>query len=92
VLRFLFTEINYGGRVTDDKDRRLINSLILNFCAPEVLQDTYRFSASGTYYMPECETVKQVRHIWQAGPHAVGVSWSQLAAVTVHPNSQSAAV
>ena len=26
-LRFLFTEINYGGRVTDDKDRRLINNL-----------------------------------------------------------------
>lgn len=62
MLRFLFTEINYGGRVTDDKDRRLINSLILKFCSPEVLQDGYRFSDSGTYYMPECETVKQVRH------------------------------
>jgi hypothetical protein len=42
VLRFLFTEINYGGRVTDDKDRRLINTLIDTFCAPEVLDVGYR--------------------------------------------------
>lgn len=38
VLRFLFTEINYGGRVTDDKDRRLINNLIHTFCGPQVTQ------------------------------------------------------
>ena len=38
VLRFLFTEINYGGRVTDDKDRRLINNLIYTFCGPSVLE------------------------------------------------------
>jgi hypothetical protein len=36
VLQFLFTEINYGGRVTDDKDRRLIKSLVKGFCAPKV--------------------------------------------------------
>ncbi len=42
MLRFLFTEINYGGRVTDDKDRRLINNLINTFCAPEVLQPGYK--------------------------------------------------
>jgi dynein heavy chain len=42
VLRFLFTEINYGGRVTDDKDRRLINNLVDTFCGPEVLQGGYR--------------------------------------------------
>ena len=49
VLRFLFTEINYGGRVTDDKDRRLINNLIDTFCGPDVLQAGYQFSPSGTY-------------------------------------------
>ena len=35
VLRFLFTEINYGGRVTDDKDRRLMAALIQRFCGPQ---------------------------------------------------------
>lgn len=42
VLRFLFTEINYGGRVTDDKDRRLINNLIHTFCGPDVLESGYK--------------------------------------------------
>lgn len=42
VLRFLFTEINYGGRVTDDKDRRLINNLINTFCSSDVLADSFR--------------------------------------------------
>lgn len=29
VLNFLGAEINYGGRVTDDKDRILIKSILL---------------------------------------------------------------
>lgn len=61
VLRFLFTEINYGGRVADDKDRRLINSLVLRFCGPEVVQEGYLFSSTSTYFMPTCETAKEVR-------------------------------
>ncbi|GLC56009.1 hypothetical protein PLESTB_001054700 [Pleodorina starrii] len=60
VLRFLFTEINYGGRVTDDKDRRLINNLIYTFCGPQVLQPGYAFSPSGTYASPP-EVVTSVR-------------------------------
>lgn len=47
VLRFLFTEINYGGRVTDDKDRRLISNLVNGFVGPNVLDTTYSFSPSG---------------------------------------------
>lgn len=47
VLRFLVTEINYGGRVTDDKDRRLINNLVMGFVGPHVLDPGYKFSASG---------------------------------------------
>ena len=47
VLRFLVTEINYGGRVTDDKDRRLINNLVSGFVDPQVLDPGYKFSSSG---------------------------------------------
>jgi hypothetical protein len=52
VLQFLFTEINYGGRVTDAKDRRLINNLVLNFCNEDVLETGYSFSPSGVYSTP----------------------------------------
>jgi len=60
VLRFLTTEINYGGRVTDDKDRRLINALVQRFCGPQVLEEGCAFSPAGGYSMPGAETVKEV--------------------------------
>jgi hypothetical protein len=60
VLQFLFTEIHYGGRVTDDKDRRLMNNLVKTFCGPQVLEEGHAFSPSATYTVPGCETVAQV--------------------------------
>ncbi|KAG5305945.1 DYH3 protein, partial [Pseudoatta argentina] len=52
-LIYLTGECNYGGRVTDDKDRRLLNSLLKNFYNPEVIKIKYSFSPSGIYHMPE---------------------------------------
>jgi len=62
VIRFLCTEINYGGRVTDDKDRRLINNLINTFinvqaANPEPEEDV-TFSPSGVYISPPCTSQK----------------------------------
>lgn len=70
VLQFLFTEINYGGRVTDDKDRRLMSNLVKNFCSPAVLDEGYAFSPSGAYAVPGCETVAQVSTGVLQLPHA----------------------
>lgn len=36
-LTYLTGECNYGGRVTDDKDRRLLNSLLSVYYNPDVL-------------------------------------------------------
>lgn len=61
VLQFLVTEINYGGRVTDAKDRTLIANLVLNFCGPGVVQGGYAFSPGGTYrstYAPRLQLCK----------------------------------
>lgn len=52
-LAYLTGQCNYGGRVTDDKDRRLLMSLLGIFYVPEVVNDeTYKFSPSGFYYAP----------------------------------------
>lgn len=36
VINFLGAEINYGGRVTDDKDVRLIKSILKQYINAEV--------------------------------------------------------
>nr|XP_031846529.1 dynein heavy chain 3, axonemal-like isoform X2 [Nomia melanderi] len=52
-LLYLTGECNYGGRVTDDKDRRLLNSLLQGFYNPRVIGEPgYCFSPSCTYRMP----------------------------------------
>jgi len=52
-LLYLTGECNYGGRVTDDKDRRLLNSILEIYYCPEVIHDDdYRFSQSGIFYAP----------------------------------------
>jgi dynein heavy chain len=53
-LRYVTGQINYGGRVTDDWDRRCLMSLLDNYYATEVVSNPleYAFSASGTYRVP----------------------------------------
>jgi hypothetical protein len=48
MVHFLASEINYGGRVTDDQDRRTIVTILDDFINPRVVtQEDYKFSASG---------------------------------------------
>jgi len=49
VLNYLGAEVNYGGRVTDDKDIRLINSILLSIVHPAILNVGHKFSESGHY-------------------------------------------
>uniref|UniRef100_A0A8D3C1H3 Dynein, axonemal, heavy chain 1 n=1 Tax=Scophthalmus maximus TaxID=52904 RepID=A0A8D3C1H3_SCOMX len=49
VLKYTAGEINYGGRVTDDWDRRCLLSVLEDFYCPAVLLDDYLYSSSGVY-------------------------------------------
>ncbi|CAG9323486.1 unnamed protein product [Blepharisma stoltei] len=51
-IKFVTGEINYGGRVTDDLDRRCLMSTLSYFMKPEILDDAFKFSESGIYAMP----------------------------------------
>ena len=42
-LVFITGHINYGGRVTDDWDRRCLLSILKRFYVPEILEDNYRY-------------------------------------------------
>jgi len=50
---YLTGECNYGGRVTDDWDRRCLLTILADFYNPDVLQQPrYRYSSSDLYYSP----------------------------------------
>jgi dynein heavy chain len=51
-LHYAIAEANYGGRVTDPQDRRLINVVLTNFVGPQVLADSFSFSESHKYVCP----------------------------------------
>ena len=52
-LHYLTAECNYGGRVTDDKDRRLLANILDDFYQQDLLNDSFVFSPSGVYYAPQ---------------------------------------
>eukprot|EP00971_Amphidinium_carterae_P240505 4774545-Amphidinium_carterae.1 len=51
-LNYIIAEVNYGGRVTDDKDVRLISAFLKRYFNESVLEDGYKLSALETYYVP----------------------------------------
>ena len=52
-LRYLIGQLNYGGRVTDDWDRRTITNVLEEFiCDEAVNDDSYKFDATGLYHCP----------------------------------------
>lgn len=52
-LKYLTGECNYGGRVTDDKDRRLINTLLNDYYCQEIIDDDhYRFTELDMFKAP----------------------------------------
>ena len=51
-LNYLAAECNYGGRVTDDKDRRCMNTAVANIYCPAILEDGFSLTESGMYKVP----------------------------------------
>jgi dynein heavy chain len=51
-ILYLTGECNFGGRVTDKKDRRLITTIIQDYYNENVFDDLYRYSESGLYFAP----------------------------------------
>lgn len=60
-LLYVTGHINYGGRVTDDWDRRCLLSLLKNYYTTDILEDGYKFSTSGIYYAPTNGDIESYR-------------------------------
>ena len=61
-ITYITGHVNYGGRVTDDQDRRCLMSILSTYYPGEsvVQDDSYKFSDSGTYYSPKIGGFKQL--------------------------------
>jgi dynein heavy chain len=53
VLNYVGAEVNYGGRVTDDKDSRLIRCILETFLNEDVMTIGHAYSKSGIYKVIE---------------------------------------
>ncbi|XP_043945444.1 dynein axonemal heavy chain 3 [Protopterus annectens] len=73
-LTYLTGECNYGGRVTDDKDRRLLLSLLSIFYNKHLVkEEKYMLSADDVYYVPP------------HGPYQTYVDYIRSLPITAHP-------
>ena len=52
-MTYVTGQINYGGRVTDDQDRRCLLAILKQFYTDKILSDKYKFSKSGIYFAPK---------------------------------------
>jgi len=52
-LNVIVAQINYGGRVTDNKDVRTIKAILASYFTPKVMAGKLNFSSSGIYYSPD---------------------------------------
>jgi dynein heavy chain len=50
-LNYLTGQCNYGGRVTDDHDRRCLTTILRDYCNPELMDDSHKFDDE-VYTMP----------------------------------------
>ena len=51
-MNYCAGQCNYGGRVTDDKDRRCLLTILEAYFTPDILEDGFKLTPSGVYKMP----------------------------------------
>jgi dynein heavy chain len=71
-LAYLVGECNYGGRVTDGTDRRTSLNILDDYYTPNILDDDYKFSKSGTYFAPPNGTLDNFREYVRSLPYNEG--------------------
>jgi dynein heavy chain len=67
-LNYVIAEANYGGRVTDDKDGRLIKAMLKSYYTPQVMNDNFKLSKLDMYYCPPEGTLAETKQYVEGLP------------------------
>lgn len=62
-LIYTIAVVNYGGRVTDLIDERLILGLLKSYTNPKIMGGVYKYNSTGEYYNPEDLTLESIEKI-----------------------------
>eukprot|EP01135_Chromosphaera_perkinsii_P011757 Nk52_evm3s2496 gene=Nk52_evmTU3s2496 len=65
-IRYMTGEIHYGGRVTDDFDRRLLKTYCRSWFGEQMLNSNFKFYKN--YPMPTCKTVDEFNNFIESMP------------------------
>ncbi len=78
VLAYTAGHINYGGRVTDDWDRRCLMNILSNFYDPVVIKTDYFYSVSGIFRQidPENDLNVSYQLLLKQHFHLTGKAWN----------------
>ena len=69
-MQYLTGECNYGGRVTDDWDRRTLLTLLRRtYCQETVNDEDYKFDENGVFYAPADGDVRKQLHLSLTFPY-----------------------
>eukprot|EP00494_Astrolonche_serrata_P025238 UN25499 len=67
-LTYVIGQINYGGRVTDDWDRRCLMCILSRYYTSDILQDKYELDTEGQYKTPEVGKINDYKEFIQTLP------------------------
>ena len=70
-LQYNIGQCNYGGRVTDDFDRKYLMTSLAGFMTAEILQDGFPLSESGNYCAPTESSYEETLEYIESLPQSV---------------------
>lgn len=88
-LRYVIGQITYGGRVTDDWDRRTLMAILNNFLIEDALLDNYKFSESGTYASPKIGSLQYYRQEYNKSNKILNYFWWNRDLIDKFPSFES---
>jgi dynein heavy chain len=68
-MNYCTGQCNYGGRVTDDKDRRCLLTILIEYFTPDILEDGFKLTPNGLYKMPDDGTYESYLNFIETLPN-----------------------